>query len=144
MFAPQYHASTARVATIRREFGVHTTFNLLGPMTNPAGAPFQIMGVWHEDLVEPVAGTLGSLGAKKAWVVHGLDGLDEITIGDKTLIGEVSEGNIRLFEFSPEELGFETVSDLENIRGGNAEQNAGIIRQVLRMKDTMRHAGWLY
>ena len=75
MFAPLYHASTARVAAIRREFGVHTTFNLLGPMTNPANAPFQIMGVWHQDLVEKVAETLQALGTKKAWVVHGLDGL---------------------------------------------------------------------
>ncbi len=80
MFAPLYHASTARVAAIRRELGVHTTFNLLGPMTNPANAPFQIMGVWHRDLVEKVAETFQALGTKKAWIVHGLDGLDEITI----------------------------------------------------------------
>ena len=134
MFAPLYHASTARVAKIRRELGVHTTFNLLGPMTNPANAPFQIMGVWHKALVEPIARTHAALGTKKAWIVHGLDGLDEITINDKTLVAEVENGKVKLFEISPEELGFERVAveKLENIRGGNAEQNAEIIRQILK------------
>ena len=90
MFAPQYHASTARVAAIRRELGVHTTFNLLGPMTNPANAPFQIMGVWHADLMEKVAETLQALGTKKAWIVHGADGLDEITVSGKTNVAEIT------------------------------------------------------
>ena len=136
MFAPLYHASTARVAAVRRELGVHTTFNLLGPMTNPANAPFQIMGVWHRALVEPIATTLAALGIKRAWVVHGLDGLDEITISDKTLVAEVFSGNIKLFEISPDELGFDLVKieELENLRGGNPEQNAEIIKQVLEGK----------
>ena len=142
MFAPLYHASTARVAKIRRELGVHTTFNLLGPMTNPANAPFQIMGVWHKELVEPIARTHAALGTKKAWIVHGLDGLDEITVSEKTSVAEVENGDVRLFEISPEELGFEKVSvkDLENIRGGNAEQNAEVIRQILKneRKDAAR------
>ena len=138
MFAPMYHASTARVAAIRRELGVHTTFNLLGPMTNPANAPFQIMGVWHQDLIEKVAETLQMLGAKKAWVVHGLDGLDEITISDKTKIAEVSQTEIRYFEISPEEFGFEKVSveNLQKLRGGNADENAKIILEVLNGKRT--------
>ena len=138
MFAPLYHASTARVAKIRRELGVHTTFNLLGPMTNPANAPFQIMGVWHRALVEPIAKTLAALGIKRAWVVHGLDGLDEITISDKTLVAEVENGKVKLFEISPEELGFEKVSveKLESIRGGNAEHNAEIIKQILKNERT--------
>ena len=136
MFAPFYHASTARVAAIRRELGVHTTFNLLGPMTNPANAPFQIMGVWHADLLEKVAETLRALGTKKSWVVHGLDGLDEITISDKTKIAEITNEKINYFEISPEEFGFETVAveNLEKLRGGNAEQNAEIIREVLENK----------
>ncbi len=142
MFAPLYHASTARVAKIRRELGVHTTFNLLGPMTNPANAPFQIMGVWHKDLVELVARTHAALGTKKAWIVHGLDGLDEITISEKTLVAEVEKGEVRLFEIAPEEFGFTRVSvkDLQNLRGGNAEQNAEIIRQILtnERKDAAR------
>ena len=109
MFAPLYHASTARVAKIRRELGVHTTFNLLGPMTNPANAPFQIMGVWHKELVEPIARTHAALGTKKAWIVHGLDGLDEITVSDKTLVAEVEDGKVRLFEIAPEDLSIKRV-----------------------------------
>jgi anthranilate phosphoribosyltransferase len=136
MFAPLYHASTKRVAAVRRELGVHTTFNLLGPMTNPAGAPFQIMGVWHKALVPKVAETLGALGTKRAWVVHGLDGLDEITVSEKTLIAEVTPEYLKFFEIAPEDLGFERASmqELENLRGGNAEKNAGIIREVLTGK----------
>lgn len=133
MFAPLYHASTARVAKIRRELGVHTTFNLLGPLTNPAGAPFQIMGVWHRALVRPIAETHAALGTKKAWIVHGLDGLDEITISEKSSVAEVAQGQVREFEIAPEDLGFERVKtkNLENLRGGNAEQNAQIIKEVL-------------
>ena len=133
MFAPLYHASTARVAAVRRELGVLTTFNLLGPMTNPANAPFQIMGVWNEALVAPIAKTLAALGTKRAWVVHGLDGLDEITVSDKTVVAEVSQNYLKFFEISPEELGFELVktAELEDLRGGNAEQNAEIIKEVL-------------
>ena len=86
MFAPLFHAATARVAHVRRELGVHTTFNLLGPLTNPARAPFQIVGVWHRSLLERVASALARLGVEKAWVVHGADGLDEITIADKTYV----------------------------------------------------------
>jgi anthranilate phosphoribosyltransferase len=136
MFAPLYHASTARVAAVRRELGVHTTFNLLGPMTNPAGAPFQIMGVWHKALVPQVAQTLGALGTKRAWVVHGLDGLDEITISGKTLVAEVTPDYLKFFEIVPEDLGFKDVSitDLEDLRGGNPERNAEIIKEVLQNK----------
>src|SRR5947209_1540900 len=75
MFAPQFHRATARVAEVRRQLGIHTTFNLLGPLTNPAGAPFQVLGVWDHSLVEPVASALALLGVEKAWVVHGADGL---------------------------------------------------------------------
>lgn len=136
MFAPLYHASTARVAAVRRELGVHTTFNLLGPMTNPASAPFQIMGVWHKDLVAPIAKTLHALGAKRAWVVHGLDGLDEITVSGETAVAEITPEYLKFFEISPEDFGFEEVSDLENLRGGNAEQNAQIIKDILENKRT--------
>ncbi len=129
MFAPLYHGATARVAGVRRELGVHTTFNLLGPLTNPAGAPRQIIGVWHPALVELVARTLAALGTERAWVVHGRDGLDEITVADKTLVAEVSGGDVRLFEIAPESFGLET-SSLENLRGGDAEANARIIRQI--------------
>src|SRR6185436_15220651 len=79
MFAPLYHSATARVAGVRRQLGVHTTFNLLGPLTNPAGAPRQVIGVWDQALAEPMARTLALLGTERAWVVHGTDGLDEVT-----------------------------------------------------------------
>src|SRR6202008_349246 len=95
MFAPLYHGATARVAGVRRELGVHTTFNLLGPLTNPARAPRQILGVWNRDLVEPMARALSLLGTEKAWVVHGSDGLDEVTIADVTHVAEATGGGIR-------------------------------------------------
>jgi len=134
MFAPLYHASTKRVAAVRRELGVHTTFNLLGPMTNPANAPYQIMGVWHKDLVAPIAETLRSLGTKRALVVHGLDGLDEITISAKSSVAEITPDYIKFYEISPENFGFETVENIESLRGGDASQNAEIIREVLENK----------
>jgi anthranilate phosphoribosyltransferase len=130
MFAPLYHGATARVAGVRRELGVHTTFNLLGPLTNPAGAPRQIIGVWHPSLVEPLARTLAALGTERAWVVHGLDGLDEITVSDETFVAEAVRGNVRTFEIAPRDFGFKR-ANLEELRGGDAEANARIIRSVL-------------
>ena len=130
MFAPLYHGATARVAGVRRELGVHTTFNLLGPLTNPAGAPRQLIGVWHEALVEPIARTLAALGSERAWVVHGLDGLDEVTLNGPTKVAEVCEGGVRAFEVTPEEFGLRR-SALDSLRGGDAEANARVIREVL-------------
>jgi anthranilate phosphoribosyltransferase len=130
MFAPLYHGATARVAGVRRELGVHTTFNLLGPLTNPAGAPRQLIGVWHEALVEPLAHTLAALGSERAWVVHGRDGLDEITLADETKVAEVSGGEVRVFEAAPEDFGLERES-LESLRGGDAEANARMIYEIL-------------
>src|SRR6267143_546202 len=92
MFAPLYHGATARVASVRRELGIHTTFNLLGPLSNPAGAPRQIIGVWRADLAEKIANALVLLGTERAWVVHGEDGLDEVTIAGKTFVAEVYDG----------------------------------------------------
>jgi len=130
MFAPLYHGATARVAGVRRELGVHTTFNLLGPLTNPAAAPRQVIGVWHEALVEPLAHTLLALGSERAWVVHGSDGLDEVTLAGPTKVAEVSEGAVRLFEVEPEDFGFEKAS-LDPLRGGDAVANAAVIRSIL-------------
>jgi anthranilate phosphoribosyltransferase len=130
MFAPLYHAATARVAGVRRELGVHTTFNLLGPLSNPAGAPRQIVGVWHDSLVEKLAHTLAALGTERAWVVHGSDGLDEVTLAGKTRVGEASPEGVRLFEIAPEDFDLER-APLETLRGGDAEENARIIRDVL-------------
>jgi anthranilate phosphoribosyltransferase len=133
MFAPLYHGATARVAGIRRQLGVQTTFNLLGPLTNPARAPRQIIGVWNRDLVEPMAHALSLLGTERAWVVHGADGLDEVTLADSTFVAEARDGEVRTFEIAPEEFGFER-SGLDNLRGGDAAGNAAIIRDVLTGK----------
>lgn len=133
MFAPLYHGATARVAGIRRELGIHTTFNLLGPLTNPAGAPNQIIGVWHPRLVESLARALAKLGTNKSWVVHGSDGLDEITLADKTIVAEVSPGEIRMFEVAPEDFGFRRAS-LESVRCADAESSARMIREVIAGK----------
>jgi anthranilate phosphoribosyltransferase len=133
MFAPLYHSATARVAGVRRQLGVHTTFNLLGPLTNPAGAPRQVIGVWDRALAEPMARTLALLGTERAWVVHGTDGLDEITLADSTFVAETANGDVRTFEIKPEDFGLER-RGLDNLRGCDAEGNAAIIRDVLNGK----------
>ncbi|HWS56449.1 MAG TPA: anthranilate phosphoribosyltransferase [Pyrinomonadaceae bacterium] len=130
MFAPLYHGATARVAGVRRELGVHTTFNLLGPLTNPAGAPRQLIGVWHASLAAPLAETLRSLGTERAWVVHGLDGLDEVTVSGRTLVAEATPEGVRRFEVGPEDFGLRA-EQLDGLRGGDAEANARIVRDIL-------------
>jgi anthranilate phosphoribosyltransferase len=135
MFAPLYHGATARVAGIRRQLGIHTTFNLLGPLSNPAGAPRQIVGVWRKDLAERMASVLAALGTERAWVVHGEDGLDEITLAGQTHVAEAHEGRVNTFEIGPGDFGFEPAS-LEHLRGGDTEANARIVRAVL---DGSRH-----
>lgn len=130
MFAPLYHGATARVAGIRRQLGIHTTFNLLGPLSNPAGAPRQIIGVWRQDLAEQLARVLAALGTEHAWVVHGEDGLDEITLAGKTHVAEARAGEVRTFEIAPADFGFD-VRKLDHLRGGETEANAAIVRAVL-------------
>ncbi len=130
MFAPLYHGATARVAGVRRELGVHTTFNLLGPLTNPASAPRQIIGVWHSALVLPLARALAELGTERAWVVHGADGLDEVTLADETFVAEADGTQVRSFKIGPEDFGLERAG-LEHLRGGDAADNARIIAEVL-------------
>jgi anthranilate synthase component I len=132
MFAPLFHRATARVANVRRELGVHTTFNLLGPLTNPARAPFQIMGVWQLSLLERVASALARLGIEKAWVVHGADGLDEITIADKTYVAACSSaGDVETFTVSPEDFGLER-QRFDGFRGKGPQENAQLIRAILQ------------
>src|SRR5260221_1690851 len=126
MFAPLYHGATARVASIRRELGVQTTFNLLGPLTNPARSPRQIIGVWNRSLVEPLARTLSLLGTERAWIVHGGDGLDEVTLADKTFVAEASNGAVRTFEIEPKDFGVERVA-LAGLNGGDAGTNVVVL-----------------
>ncbi|HKZ79689.1 MAG TPA: anthranilate phosphoribosyltransferase [Pyrinomonadaceae bacterium] len=130
MFAPIYHGATARVAAVRRELGIQTSFNLLGPLSNPARAPRQIIGVCRPRLVELLAHVLALLGTERAWVVHGEDGLDEITLAGKTFVAEALEGRVSTFEITPTDFGY-SESSLTHLRGGDAESNAGIIRDVL-------------
>lgn len=130
MFAPLFHGATARVAGIRRQLGIHTTFNLLGPLSNPAGAPRQIIGVWRRDLAEKLARVLAALGTERAWVVHGEDGLDEITLAGRTHIAEAENGSVKIFEIGPEDFGFE-VRTLDHLRGGDTDANARIVSEVL-------------
>ena len=130
MFAPLFHGATARVAGIRRQLGIHTTFNLLGPLSNPAGAPRQIIGVWRKDLAEKLAHVLSELGTERAWVVHGEDGLDEITLAGKTHVAEAHDGEVKTFEIAPRDFGIE-VGPIEHLRGGDAEANAEIVSAVL-------------
>jgi anthranilate phosphoribosyltransferase len=135
MFAPLYHGATARVAGIRRQLGVHTTFNLLGPLSNPAGAPRQIIGVWRQDLAEKLAQVLAALGTERAWVVHGEDGLDEITLAGKTHVAEAQDGQVKTFEIEPKDFGFEDGA-LDHLRGGDTDANAQIVHEVLTGKRT--------
>ena len=130
MFAPQFHRATARVAQVRRQLGVHTTFNLLGPLTNPAHAPFQLLGVWDRSLVERVASALLLLGVKQAWVVHGADGLDEVTINGDTFVAACSARNgVKTFTITPEDFGLQRRS--VNQRRDGPTENARVFRGIL-------------
>jgi anthranilate phosphoribosyltransferase len=130
IFAPLFHLATARVARVRRELGVHTTFNLLGPLTNPACAPFQLLGVWRPSLVERIASTLSLLDVEKAWVVHGSDGLDEVTITGETFVASCSASTgVKTFTISPEDFGLHCQSF--NRRPEGPVENARLTRAIL-------------
>jgi anthranilate phosphoribosyltransferase len=130
MFAPLHHAATKRVAQVRRALGVRTIFNLLGPLTNPARAPFQVAGVSDEAAAEKVAGALVRLGTRRAWVVRGTDGLDEITLSGPTAVVEATPAGLRRFEIAPEDFGLSR-SAVESLRGASPEENAETIVAVL-------------
>ena len=130
LFAPAVHSAAKYVQTARRETRLRTVFNLLGPLTNPAGASAQVVGVYSLDLVEKLAEALSMLGTHRAFVVHGLDGLDEITITAPTRVAEVREGSVQTYEVTPEEFGMKRAS-LEDIPGGDATENASIVRKIL-------------
>ncbi len=130
MFAPVFHPAMKYAAAPRRELGIRTVFNILGPLTNPAGASAQVLGVADETLVEKLALVLRSLGCRHAMVVHGEDGLDEITLAGKTYVCELKDGRIRSFTFGPEDFGLPGAS-LDSLRGGSIEENAVLLREVL-------------
>jgi anthranilate phosphoribosyltransferase len=130
MFAPSHHPAMKHVAPSRVEMGTRTIFNLLGPLSNPAGVKRQMVGVFSRNWVEPLAEVLHSLGSARAWVVHGSDGLDEITLTGPTHVAELKNGAIRSFEITPERFGF-TCCQPSALKGGDGEVNAIALRAVL-------------
>lgn len=130
LFAPKLHPAMAAVAGVRKELGVRTIFNVLGPLTNPAFAQRQVLGVYAERLVEVVAHVLAALGATHALVVHSRDGLDEISVSAATRVCEVRDGKVHSYELTPEELGVARHS-IELLAGGDARQNAEIAREIV-------------
>jgi anthranilate phosphoribosyltransferase len=138
LFAPMIHCAMKYAIGPRRDIGIRTIFNLLGPLTNPAKVKSQIMGVYAGDLTGPLARSLGNLGAVHAFVVHGMDGLDEITITDKTKISEFRNGTVKDYYIHPGDFGFST-GNPDDLRGGEAKENAVITTEVLKgQKGTRR------
>ena len=133
MFAPAHHPAMKNVAATRVELGTRTIFNLLGPLSNPAGVRRQMVGVFSRQWTEPLAQVLKNLGAERAWVVHGSDGLDEITTSGPTSVTALENGAIRNFEISPEEIGLPKAKP-EALRGGDAASNAQAVEEVLAGK----------
>jgi anthranilate phosphoribosyltransferase len=130
LFAPLYHSSMKYAAPVRREIGVRTIFNILGPLSSPADANLQLLGVYDENLVEPMARVLANLGVKRAMVVHGHDGLDEVSLSAKTTVCEVNQGQVNSFFLDPHQFGFEYCKP-EDLVGGDPQQNATIALSIL-------------
>jgi anthranilate phosphoribosyltransferase len=130
LFAPLYHPAMKHVAPVRKDLGFRTVFNLLGPLCNPARVRRQLLGVFAERWVEPLAGVLAQLGTEHAWVVHGRDGMDELTITGPSVVVEVAHGTMRRFEFEPGKLGLARAS-LNEVKGGDASFNARALELLL-------------
>jgi anthranilate phosphoribosyltransferase len=133
MFAPAHHPAMKNVGPTRVELGTRTIFNLLGPLSNPAGVRRQMVGVFSRHWVEPLAQVLKNLGSESVWVVHGSDGLDEITISGPTAVAALENGTVREFEISPDDVGFARAKP-ESLRGGDAQENAQALLEVLKGK----------
>lgn len=130
LFAPALHGAMKYAIGPRREIGIRTIFNILGPLTNPASADCQVMGVYRADLVEKLAGVLQRLGCRHGFVVHGRDGMDEMTLTGETLVAEVTPGGVTMHTVTPEQLGL-TRCAMADLKGGNADANAVIVKAVL-------------
>jgi anthranilate phosphoribosyltransferase len=130
LFAPNAHAATRHAIAARKQIAARTVFNLLGPLTNPAGAHFQLLGVYSANVIGLMADTLAALGVERAFVVHGVDGLDEISLSGETMVAEVRNAQIRRFTLTPDDFGVPR-SPLETLRGGTATENAALLRGVL-------------
>ena len=130
LFAQKYHLAMKYVAPVRKELGIKTVFNVLGPLTNPMGANMQLMGVYDESMVRPLAQVMHNLGVKNGMVVHGHDGLDEISISDRTSVCEIRDGRFDEYELNPDKFGFRGC-DKKDIIGGDPTENAVILREIL-------------
>jgi anthranilate phosphoribosyltransferase len=130
LFAPLYHGAMKYAAGPRQEIGLRTIFNMLGPLTNPAGATVQVLGVYAQELTDKIARVLGKLGTKEAFVVCGEGTFDEISICSPTRVSHLTDGNVETFEMTPEQYGFKRVNP-EEIKGGDAQESAQIIRELL-------------
>ena len=130
LFAPAAHSATRHATDARKQIGERTVFNLLGPLTNPAGAHSQLVGVYSHDVIDLMAATLSELGIQRAFVVHGADGLDEISLSGETYVAELHEGVVKRYTLTPEDFGMSR-APIETSRGGNAAENAALIREVL-------------
>jgi anthranilate phosphoribosyltransferase len=140
MFAPAHHSAMKHVGPTRVELGTRTIFNLLGPLSNPAGVKRQVTGVFSRAWLEPLAHVLNNLGSERVWVAHGTGGLDEITAAGVTFVAELKDGHVRSFELTPEEAGVPR-GKLDDLRGGEAQQNAHALREVLEGSENgFRHA----
>ena len=133
MMAPRHHGAMRHVGGTRVELGTRTIFNLLGPLSNPAGTKRQLIGVFAREWIQPMAEVLGRLGSERAWVVHGADGLDEITTTAATHVAELKDGKVETFEISPEVAGL-PFAKAEDLKGGDAEHNAAALSAVLAGK----------
>ncbi len=134
LFAPIYHPAMKNVIRQRKEIGIRTIFNILGPLSNPAEANYQLMGVYSKDLVEPLTKVLSVLGIEKAFVVHGLEGLDEVSITGETLVGELNGDDILIYKVKPEDFGLKSAT-LSEIEGGDLDYNLKIAIDILEGKD---------
>jgi len=130
MFAPVYHSSMKHAAPVRRDMGVRTIFNILGPLANPAGASMQLMGVYDRQLVQPLAEVLSNLGVKRGVVVSGSDGMDEVTLTGETHVCEIRDDSLTCYDITPEQFGFQRCQ-LEDLAGGSPADNARITREIL-------------
>jgi len=130
LFAPALHGAMKHAIGPRREIGIRTIFNILGPLTNPAGADHQVLGVYDEQLVDVMARVLVKLGCRRGFVVHGLDGMDEVTLTGPTRIGEIRDGKVTLSTIEPEDFGLRRCA-LADLQGGDAAENAAIVKDVL-------------
>ena len=134
MFAPAHHSAMKFAIGPRKELAIRTIFNVLGPLTNPAKAPNQIMGVYDQSLIEPIANVLKSLGSHHVMVIHSADGLDELSIADKTFVAELKDGNVNTYSIHPEELGF-GLGDLNDIKVNDSESSLELIREAFSGQD---------